>query len=75
MKWQGNTSPATDHAECCWHKHIGLFYACACEHLDQFRLAASLVFSGFMSLYMTLNYYEAMTMKTQMIREVKQSSN
>lgn len=43
--------------------------------LDQFRLAASLVFPGFMSLYMTLNYYEAVTMKTQMIREVKQSSN
>lgn len=45
------------------------------EHLDQFVLAAFLVFPGFRSLYMTLNYYEAMTMKTQMIREVKQSSN
>lgn len=75
MKYQGKTSPVTDHAECCWHKQTRLFYAYAHEHLEQFRLAASLVFSGFMSLYMTLNYYEAMTMKTQMIREVKQSSN
>lgn len=44
------------------------------EHSDHFGLAASRAFPNLMPLYMTLDYCEAVTIKAQMIRGVKQSS-
>lgn len=51
--------------------YLGLY---AGTFWDHFGLAAFRAFLNLMPLYMTLNYCEAMTMKTQMIRGVKQSS-